>query len=44
MRNIYKTNNPDIMIGRHFAEMKCITGSAKAISRNFRSATKQAKQ
>lgn len=42
VRNIPGTKNPDIMIGREFAEMKVITGNINAVGRNFRKAVKQA--
>lgn len=42
IRNVPSIKNPDIMIGREFAEMKVITGGINAIGRNFRSAIKQA--
>lgn len=42
VRNIPGTKNPDIMIGREFAEMKVVTGNINAVGRNFRQAIKQA--
>lgn len=42
VRNIPGTKNPDIIIGREFAEMKVVTGNINAIGRNFRQAIKQA--
>lgn len=42
VREIVNMKNPDIMIGREFAELKYVTGNLKAVGSNFKKATTQA--